>query len=58
METSSYIYYFRKHHSQFTVYLYKCIEVFFAITKIILFYFISETSKNKAYISLLKKLVK
>ncbi|MBL0356225.1 MAG: glycosyltransferase family 2 protein [Chitinophagaceae bacterium] len=56
MEVSSYIYYFRKHHNQATVAVYKLVELFFAVFKFT--FFIFNRGKRAAYGSLIRFLVK
>jgi GT2 family glycosyltransferase len=58
MEVTGYIYYFKKHHKSYIVKLYKAMELFFAITKFILFSIFLNKKNKMAYMSLIKFLSK
>jgi GT2 family glycosyltransferase len=56
MEVTSYMHYFRKHHSRFILVCYRQIELFFAVAKFV--FFIFSRHKRKAYFELIKFLLK
>jgi GT2 family glycosyltransferase len=58
MEVTSYLYYFKKHHSKSTLFAYKITELASAIAKFLIFSLAFKKEKAAAYLSLLSFIIK
>jgi hypothetical protein len=58
MEVTSYLYYFKKHHSKVSLFAYKIVELASAVSKFLIFSLSFKKEKAAAYLSLLRFMIK